>query len=67
MIMFKYTESSINVYQTEANKFHLDNLLKYTKSHCIKILHPVHGFITFPIPWALKYSGIKILRRKNET
>ena len=44
MIMFKYTESSINVYQTEANKFHLDNLLKYTKSQCIKILHPVHGF-----------------------
>ena len=44
MIMFKYTESSINVYQTEANKFHLDNLLKYTKSQRIKILHPVHGF-----------------------
>ena len=44
MIMFKYTESSINVCQTEANKFHLDNLLKYTKSQHIKILHPVHGF-----------------------
>ncbi len=44
MIMFKYTESPINVYQTEANKFHLDNLLKYTKSQYIKILHPVHGF-----------------------
>ena len=42
--MFKYTESYINVYQTEANKFHLDNLLKYTKSQHIKILHPVHGF-----------------------
>ena len=44
MIIFKYTESSINVYQTEANKFQLDNLLKYTKSQYIKILHPVHGF-----------------------
>ena len=65
--MFKYTESSINVYQTEANKFHLDNLLKYTKSQYIKILHPVHGLYMFPIPWAFKYSGIKILRRKNET
>ena len=44
MIMFKYTESYINVYQTEANKFNLDNLLKYTKSQHIKFLHPVHGF-----------------------
>ena len=44
MIMFKYTQSSINVYQTEANKFNLDNLLKYTKSQHIKVLHPVHGF-----------------------
>ena len=67
MIMFKYTESSINVYQTEANKFHLDNLLKYTKSQYIKILHPVHGFYSVSIPWAVKHSGIKILRRKNET
>ncbi len=67
MIMFKYTESSINVYQTEANKFHLDNLLKYTKSQHIKILHPVHGFYSVLIPWAVKHSGIKILRRKNET
>ena len=41
--MFKYTESSINVYQTEANKFHLDNLLKYTKSQHIKIPRTVHG------------------------
>ena len=43
VMMFKYIESSINVYQTKANKFHLDNLLKYTKSQHIKILHPVHG------------------------
>ena len=43
MIMFKYTESSINVYQTEANKFHLDNLLKYTKSQHIKIPLTVHS------------------------
>ena len=65
--MFKYTESSINVYQTEANKFHLDNLLKYTKSQYIKNPSSSSRFITFPIPWAVKYSGIKILRRKNET
>ena len=43
-MMVKYIESSINVCQTKANKFHLDNLLKYTKSQYIKILHPVHGF-----------------------
>ena len=42
-MMFKYIENSINVYLTKANKFHLDNLLKYTKSQHIKILHPVHG------------------------
>ena len=44
MTMFKYIESSINVYLTKANKFHLENLLEYTKSQHIKILHPVHGF-----------------------
>ena len=51
MIMFKYTESSINVYQTEANKFHLDNLLKYKKkynnlknnSYKYKRKYPHHG------------------------
>ena len=43
MIMFKYTESSINVYITTANKFHLENLLKYTKSQHIKIPLTVHG------------------------
>ena len=42
MTMFKYTESSINVYQTEANKFHLDNLLKYTKSQHTKFPRTVH-------------------------
>ena len=26
------------------NQFDIDNLLKYTKSQYIKILHPVHGF-----------------------
>ena len=41
--MFKYIESSINVYQTKANKFHLDNLLKYTKSQHIKVPLTVHG------------------------
>ena len=43
MIMFKYIESSINVYLTKANKFHLENLLKYTKSQHIKIPLKVHG------------------------
>ena len=43
MIMFKYTESSINVYLTKANKFHLENLLKHTKSQYIKIPRIVHG------------------------
>ena len=41
--MFKYIESSINVYQTKANKFHLENLLKYTKSQHIKIPLTVPG------------------------
>jgi len=67
MIMFKYTESSIDVYQTEANKFHLDNLLKYTKSKILKSFIQFTVFIPFAIPWAVKHSGIKILRRKNET
>ena len=67
MIMFKYTESSINVYQTEANKFHLDNLLKYTKSKILKSFIQFTVFIPLLIPWAVKHSGIKILRRKNET
>ena len=43
MIMFKYIESSINVYLTKANKFHLENLLKYTRSQHIKIPRTVHG------------------------
>ena len=43
MIMFKYIESSINVYLTKANKFHLENLLEYTKSQHIKIPLTVHG------------------------
>ena len=43
MIMFKYIESSINVYLTKANKFHLENLLKYTKSHHIMSPLTVHG------------------------
>ena len=43
MIMFKYIESSINVYLTKANKFHLENLLEYTKSQHIKIPLAVHG------------------------
>ena len=67
MIMFKYTESSINVYQTEANKFQLDNLLKYTKSQYIKSFIQFTVFVQFVIPWIVKHCGIKILRRKNET
>jgi len=43
MIMFKYIESSINVYPTKANKFHLENLLKNTKSQHTKIPLTVHG------------------------
>lgn len=43
MIMFKYIESSINVYLTKANKFHLENLLKYTKSQHINNPLTVHG------------------------
>ena len=43
MIMFKYIESSINVCRTKPNKFHLENLLKYTKSQHIKIPRTVHG------------------------
>ena len=43
MVMFKYIESSKNVYQTKANKFHLENLLKYTKSHHIKIPRTVYS------------------------
>ena len=42
MIMFKYIESSINVCRTKPNKFHLENLLKYTKSQHIKIPCTVH-------------------------
>ena len=41
--MFKYIESSMNVYLTKANKFHLENLLKYTKSQHIKIPLTVPG------------------------
>ena len=44
VIMFKYKEYSINVYHTKANKFHLENLLKHTKSQLTKISHTVHGF-----------------------
>ena len=44
MIMFKYIESSINVCRTKPNKFHLENLLKDTKSQHIKIPRTVHGF-----------------------
>ena len=43
MIMFKYIESSINVCRTKPNKFHVENLLKYTKSQHIKIPCTVHG------------------------
>ena len=43
MIMFKYIESSLNVYLTKANKFHLENLLEYTKSQRIRIPRTVHG------------------------
>ena len=50
--MFKYTQSSINVYQTEANKFNLDNLLKYTKSQHIKIPLTVNG-----IDFASEFMG----------
>ena len=67
MIMFKYIESSINVCRTKANKFHLENLFKYTKSQHIKIPRTVHDIYYVPISWAVKHSGIKILRRKNET
>ena len=42
MVMFKYIESSINVCRTKPNKFHLENLLKYTKSQHIKIPRTVH-------------------------
>ena len=67
MIMFKYIESSINVCLTKANKFHPENLLEYTKSQHIKIPLTVTLLISLPISWAVKHSGIKILRRKNET
>ena len=43
MIMFKYIESLINVYPTKANKFHLENLLKHTKSQHINIPLTVYG------------------------
>ena len=44
VIMFKYIENSINVYQTKANKFHLVNLLKHTKSQLTMISYTVYGF-----------------------